>query len=162
MQTRIILGIDPGFDRVGYGYISASPQGEQMISYGCITTSKESSFGDRLLKLSKDLHALFRAQRPDYAGIEKLYFATNAKTAMDVGQARGIIILALKEHQIPFVELTPLQVKLATTGYGKADKRQVQSMVQLLLKLKEVPKPDDAADALAIALCASRYLAPIS
>lgn len=153
---RVILGIDPGFDRMGYGYIVSSSVGERLLSYGCVSTSKEQTFGDRLLSLAEQLDELITQQKPDCAGIEKLYFSTNVKTAMDVGQARGVIILALKRHGIPVVECTPQQVKLAATGYGAADKRQVQSMITLLLKLKETPKPDDAADALAIALCASR------
>lgn len=153
----IIIGIDPGFDRMGYGLVSSDGLHETLLSYGCVTTPKSESLDERLLVLSEKLDAVLLEGKPECAGVEKLYFSSNAKTAMDVGQARGVILLALKKRGIRIIELTPLQVKQAVCGWGKADKRQVQSMVKTLLKIDHIPKPDDAADALAIALCASRH-----
>lgn len=154
---KITLGIDPGFDRMGYGVISTEGACDQLVAYGCLTTQKSTPFGTRLADLSCQLDALLSEHRPQAAGIEKLYFSKNVKTALDVGHARGVILLSLAKHGIPLVEITPGQVKMAVCGWGRADKRQVQQMVKTLLALPTIPRPDDAADALAIALCASRH-----
>jgi crossover junction endodeoxyribonuclease RuvC len=123
-----------------------------MINAGCIETAKTESIQSRLTVISKYLHELFEKYKPTHVACEQLFFATNAKTAITVGQARGVIVLTASQAKILTFDYTPLQVKLAITGYGKADKNQVQRMVKNILKLKEIPKPDDAADALAIAL----------
>lgn len=154
---HLTLGIDPGFDRMGWGVISSEGSRDTMVAYGCITTPKSASMPARLESLSRELDALLLAHRPHRAGIEKLFFAQNRTTALPVGQARGIILLALQKNGIPIIEVTPSQVKTAACGWGRADKRQVQAMVAALLSLSAVPRPDDAADALAIALCASRH-----
>lgn len=153
---RTILGLDPGFERIGYGFIECTGPKDQLLSYGCITTPKNIPFAERLNTIGHELEALLSQYKPAVAGIEKLFFFNNAKTAIDVSQARGVLLLTLVRAAIPIIELTPLQVKQATTGFGAADKKQVGHMVATLLKLPEIPKPDDAADALAVALCASR------
>ena len=148
----IIIGIDPGIARVGWGVLKIEISNSQMTNVGCFETSKNDSLDQRLLSISEFLNELFGKYRPDCVAVEQLYFATNAKTAITVGQARGVIILTASQANIPTFDYTPLQVKLAITGYGKADKNQVQQMVKNILKLPEIPQPDDAADALAIAL----------
>jgi crossover junction endodeoxyribonuclease RuvC len=140
-----IIGIDPGIARVGWAVLP-------IANFGCFETPKSDKLEIRLVAISEFLKKLFAEYIPDCVAVEQLYFATNAKTAITVGQARGVIILTASNANIPTYDYTPLQVKLAITGYGKADKNQVQQMVKNILKLKEVPKPDDAADALAIAL----------
>lgn len=149
----IILGIDPGIERTGYAILQPdNPKGlAQLLECGCITTGKTMSLSARLLEIRQDLLMVIKKWGPDLLVIESLFFATNAKTAMVVGQARGVVLMTAEEHKIPIVEVTPLQVKIAATGYGKADKKQVQEMVKQILRLKRVPKPDDAADAAAIA-----------
>lgn len=153
----IFLGIDPGTATTGFGLIEKKVGDTKLttLTYGVISTSKTLSDAERLLILANDLEALIKKHKPDYAGVEKLFFATNAKTIIPVAQARGIVIMTLTKHGIPFAELTPLQVKSSMTGYGKAEKGQIQYMVQKTLGLKAIPKPDDAADALAIAICIS-------
>ena len=141
----VIIGIDPGIARVGWAVLP-------IAKFGCFETSKNKVLDQRLLSISIFLKNLFEQYKPDCVAVEQLYFATNAKTAITVGQARGVIILTASQANIPSFDYTPLQVKLAITGYGKADKNQVQHMVKNILKLKEIPRPDDAADALAIAL----------
>ena len=153
---KIVLGIDPGFGIAGFGVISVQGATSTMVEYGCIKTSPQKSFATRLNILFDETTKLISRISPQIIAIEKLYFENNAKTAIDVGQARGVIMLAAVQSHIPIVECTPLQVKLAATGYGKAEKRQVQQMIKTLLHLKETPKPDDAADALAIAFCGSQ------
>ncbi len=148
----IIIGIDPGIARVGWGVIETENSNPQMTNFGCFETPKTDKPETRLLAISEFLKKLFTKYKPDYVAVEQLFFATNAKTAITVGQARGVIILIASQANIPSFDYTPLQVKLAITGYGKADKNQVQHMVKNILKLKSIPKPDDAADALAIAL----------
>ena len=151
----LILGIDPGTARTGWGVIK-SVRGEQtMISYGCITTLAKTPMEDRLLILRQELEKLLRKYKPALVGVEKLFFAKNTKTALSVAQARGIVLVTLRGASVPITEFTPLQVKQAITGYGRADKLQMQYMVKTLLKLKDIPKPDDAADALAIAMTAA-------
>lgn len=152
----IILGIDPGTATTGYAFIEKSKRGELLVlDFGVISTDKKDSASKRLLDLHVDLAKLIKDFNPDVAGVEKLYFEKNVTTAMGVSQARGVALLALEESSVELSEFTPLQVKSAICGYGKADKKQVQYMVQKIFGLKSIPKPDDAADALAIALCAA-------
>lgn len=147
-----ILGIDPGYQRVGWAVISDDKGSTQALAYGCIETDRHKSAEERLLTIFRQLSDLFNKFLPINLAIEELYFATNAKTAIGVGQARGVILLAAAENKIPVISYTPLVVKQTICGSGTADKLQVQKMIRLLLNLKEIPKPDDAADALAIAL----------
>jgi len=153
----IILGIDPGTATTGYGVIKQNPKRKdefEILDFGVITTKKTLSEAGRLAILATDLSAILKQFRPERVGVEKLFFTTNQKTAMAVSQARGVMLLLCQQKKIPIFEFTPLQVKSTLCGYGKADKRQVQLMVKQAFKLKSLPKPDDAADALAIALCA--------
>jgi crossover junction endodeoxyribonuclease RuvC len=148
-----ILGIDPGLATVGIGIIDAdSPQELRCIEWLTITTAAGLPLPDRLCEIKADLAQLLQDVKPDLAVIEKLFFATNERTAIDVAQARGVIVCTVAEAGIPIVEPTPLQMKLAVTGDGQADKLQVQTMLLHLLQLKEIPKPDDAADALGLAI----------
>ncbi len=151
----IILGIDPGTATTGYALIKKlSGASFEVMDFGVIKTKSTLTDAERLVELHKDIKKLISKHGPDAAGVEKLYFETNVKTAMAVSQARGVVVLALQQSKIKTYEFTPLQVKSIICGYGKADKGQVQLMVQKTLNLKRLPKPDDAADALAIALCA--------
>ncbi len=155
-MSRVILGIDPGIAIVGFGLLEVeSREKQKVLDVGVITTPSHLSTSDRLCLISEKMSKLATAYRPNLAAVEKLYFGKNAKTAFTVGEARGVILLTLAQNSIPLIEFTPLEVKMAITGYGRADKQQMQRMVQALLSLKEVPKPDDAADALAVALTAS-------
>jgi len=147
------LGIDPGTAIMGFGLVEDDSRNLKAVEYGCIRTTKDKSPHERLLDLYKRLEEIIREFRPDYLAVEKLFFSTNIKTAMSVGEARGVILLSAARAGLKVAEYTPLQVKMAITGYGKADKRQIQQMVKTLLKLKVIPRPDDAADALAIAIC---------
>lgn len=156
-NSNITIGLDPGLAITGYGVI----QGETVLEYGVLRTPAKQPLGARLLLLSTQLNALLDRYKVAKAGCEKLFFARNVTTAIDVGQARGIIVLTLAERGIPLVEITPLQVKHSLTGYGRADKQQIQYMVKSILKLTRTPKPDDAADALAIALTTQHY-APLA
>lgn len=150
----VILGIDPGTATTGFGIIEKQKNGQWIVlDFGVINTDKKLKDAERLLVLGQDLTLLIKKYKPKAAGVEKLYFETNAKTAMTVAQARGVVLLRLMEHHIPILEFTPLEVKNTITGYGKADKKQMQFMVQKEFSLKTTPKPDDAADALGIALC---------
>ncbi|MBI5077622.1 crossover junction endodeoxyribonuclease RuvC [Candidatus Falkowbacteria bacterium] len=158
MKKKIILGIDPGYGRTGYGVIDAQGQKLTCLDYGVIETSAREKFKDRLNHLHQDLKKIIKKYNPEIVAIEDLFFFKNAKTAMKVGQARGVIILTAVQAKKEVVEFTPLQVKQAIAGYGRAEKAQMQKMVKVLLGLKELPKPDDAADALAIAICAASTL----
>lgn len=149
----IILGIDPGYAIVGYGIIEFDGGKYTPVNYGAILTNANEEFPDRLEIIYDRLSEIARTYKPDAASVEKLYFQNNHKTAIDVAQARGAILLALKKLDVPIYEYTPLQVKTAVTGYGRAQKSQIMMMTQRLLRLREIPKPDDAADALAIAIC---------
>ncbi len=150
----IILGIDPGTATTGFGVIEKVKGGQwQAKEFGVITTDKDLNDAERLNVLAHDLEVIIKKHKPDAVGVEKLYFESNVKTAITVAQARGAILLTLEHNHIPIYEFTPLQVKSRLTGYGKADKKQVQFMVKREFGLKTTPKPDDAADALAIALC---------
>ncbi|MBI5448837.1 crossover junction endodeoxyribonuclease RuvC [Candidatus Gottesmanbacteria bacterium] len=148
----IIIGIDPGVARVGWGIIEESKGTQKSLAYSCITTDKSDPLPDRLLQIHAKLQQLLIRYRPDCVAVEDLFFATNAKTAIAVGQARGVILLACVQAKVPVVSYTPLGVKLAITGSGKAEKQQMQRMVTRILHLTKIPTPDDTADALAIAL----------
>ncbi len=149
----IILGIDPGTATTGYGLIKKTEDKLKLLDYGCIKTSKDLDPADRLSVIFKELKKVVKKEAPNVICVEELFFAANVKTALKVGQARGIVLLAAKESGIPIFEYTPLQVKQAICGYGRAEKVQIQKMVKTLLDLTDIPKPDDAADALAIAIC---------
>jgi crossover junction endodeoxyribonuclease RuvC len=148
----IIIGIDPGTATTGWGVIKNSQNKFEYIDAGVITTPANLVLEKRLLIIHKDLRSLLNKYKPSVCALELLFFNTNAKTAMLVGQARGAVMLTIELTRIPLYSYTPLQIKMAITGYGRADKQQMQKMVQTLLKLKSIPKPDDAADALAVAL----------
>ena len=149
----LALGIDPGIATTGYGLVRLTRDGELVaVSFGIISTPKDSSAPVRLEILFDQLKALLKKHKPDTAAVEKLFFQSNVKTALSVGQARGVIMLCLQKAGIEPFEYTPNEVKQAVAGYGGADKRQVQDMVRALLQLDSIPKPDDAADALAIAI----------
>ncbi len=149
----LALGIDPGTATTGYGLVRLLPDGElAAVSYGIIATPKEATPSARLEMLFDDLTRLLKKHKPDTAAVEKIFFSSNVKTALAVGQARGVVMLCLQKAGIEPFEYTPNEVKQAVAGYGSADKRQVQEMVRALLQLDSIPKPDDAADALAIAI----------
>jgi len=149
----IILGIDPGTAIMGYGLIEKKGNKLTALNYACWRTAAPAPLAERLLHLYNCLEELLSHNRPDEVAVEELYFNQNTTTAMAIGQARGIVLLAAAQKGIPVCEYTPLQVKQAVAGYGKADKKQVQQMVKMLLGLQEIPKPDDTADALAVAIC---------
>jgi crossover junction endodeoxyribonuclease RuvC len=146
-----ILGIDPGIERLGYGVIEVVNKKLYPITFGVITTPRKKT-PYRLSIIHRNLSKVIEEFSPDESSVEKLYFFQNTKTAIVVGEARGVILMTLEEYGLPIYEYTPLQIKSSVTGYGKADKKQIQLMVQKLLKLDELPKQDDAADALAAAL----------
>jgi crossover junction endodeoxyribonuclease RuvC len=149
----LALGIDPGTATTGFGLVRLMPDGELVaVKYGVILTPKESSASARLVMLYDQLHDLLQEYAPDTSAVEKLFFQSNVKTALAVGQARGVVMLSLQQAGLEIFEYTPNEVKQAVAGYGGADKRQVQDMVRALLQLDSIPKPDDAADALAIAI----------
>ena len=150
--TRII-GIDPGYAIVGYGVLDYNGSRFAPVTYGAILTPAQNSFEKRLEQIWDELSLLLEKCRPQAMAVERLYFTTNQKTAIDVAQARGVMLLCAAKYGIEIFEYTPLQVKQAVVGYGKAEKRQVMQMTKSLLGLKQVPKPDDTADALAIAIC---------
>ena len=155
----LVLGIDPGTATTGYGLVQAFPDGHyQAVDYGVLTTPAKTPLAERLLMLHDGLRALLHQYSPDGAAVEKLFFQRNVTTAMSVGQARGVILLTLAQHGLTVAEYTPNEIKEAVTGYGSADKTQMQRMVQMLLSLETVPKPDDAADALAVALCHAQHM----
>lgn len=151
----IILGIDPGYAIIGYGIIDTS-KSDMVVDYGAITTPKEDSLPIRLEAIENSLKFLFDKFRPDVVAIEELFYFKNQKTVIQVAQARGVIILACQKYCGNIYEYTPLQIKQALTGQGRAEKAQVQYMVKAILGLNSIPKPDDAADALAVAICHSQ------
>jgi len=154
-MTKIILGLDPGIADTGYGLIAVNGNNLKCLEFGSIKTSSKDDFLCRLEKLDTCLQKIINKYKPDLVSVEKLFFNTNAKTAFVVGQARGVLLLNIKKNNLKLIEFTPLQIKQSVTNFGRADKKQVQTMVKLILNLKEVPQPDDAADALATAICAS-------
>jgi crossover junction endodeoxyribonuclease RuvC len=150
----LVIGIDPGTAATGYGLVREADDGSlQAIEHGVIVTSADLPMQDRLAKLYNELQDLLVLHQPDYSAVEKLFFQRNVRTAISVGQARGVVMLTLAQAQVNVAEYAPVEIKQAVAGYGGADKRQVSLMVSKLLNLEEVPKPDDAADALAIAIC---------
>ena len=150
----LVLGIDPGTATTGYGLVRETERGElALVEYGVILTPAGMAQEERLLMLYARLLEIILLHRPDCGAVEKLFFQKNVKTALSVGQARGVVLLTMVEADMAIYEYTPMEVKQAVVGYGGADKNQVQQMVRALLDLNEIPKPDDAADALAIAIC---------
>lgn len=147
-----ILGIDPGIGRCGWGIIEKKGNSFVAVSYGCIETDPKQSIEKRLCALYEAISDIFKEHKPEALAIEELFFNTNAKTAFVVGQARGVALLCGAQHNLKTSTYTPLQVKMALTGYGRAEKVQIGRMIKVLLKLETIPKPDDTADALAIAL----------
>lgn len=153
MKNSRILGIDPGFATTGYAVLEKKNNSLTPLDAGIIATPKTDTKLKRLETIYDDCLSLIKTYRPSVCAVEELFFAKNARTAFMVGQARGVILLACAQSKLPVYEYTPLQVKMAVTGYGNATKKQVQYMVQTLLKLQTAPKPDDVADAIAIAIC---------
>lgn len=151
-----ILGIDPGFAIVGFGLVDTQSQRQTLVTCGAITTPAGQPLPRRLLQISIDLEELITRFSPDCMAVEELFFTNNVTTGIGVAQARGVILLTAQRQGLPIYEYSPSQVKLAVTGYGKAEKRQMMDMTKRLLNLSAVPKPDDAADAVAIALCHAR------
>ena len=148
-----IIGIDPGLATLGFGVIEQNNNQLQVIDFGVVETAAKESFPRRLEQIHHRLTDIFKQYTPDVIVVEELFFSKNVKTAIDVGQVRGVVILTAVQQQVEVREYTPLQVKLAVVGYGRATKDQIQKMVKVLLKLSQIPKPDDAADALAVAIC---------
>ena len=149
----VIIGIDPGYAIVGYGVVRHQGNRFTVLGYGCIRTEAKKPFETRLLNIEEGLRQIIDEFKPNCAAVEELFFNTNTKTALDVAQGRGVILLTAVKCGLQVAGYTPLQVKTAVTGYGRADKGQVQQMVKTVLNLPEIPKPDDVADALAIAIC---------
>lgn len=153
-KTRV-LGIDPGYGRMGYGVIEEYGGALRVLDYGCFETEKAEAHAPRLLAVKQRLEKLITNWKPDLIATESLFFSKNVKTALAVGEARGVVLLTAAEHNLSLLELSPQEVKQAVTGYGNAEKQQVQKMVQMILHLPQPPKPDDAADALALAIAAA-------
>lgn len=153
-----VLGIDPGLANTGFGIINVNPQKSTMIDYGFISTKVKEDYSDRLDYIYQTVRILIKKFKPQYVAVEDLFFNKNIKSAMVVGQAKGVILLAAKHENVPVYEYSPLQIKMAVVGYGRASKDQVQNMVKNILSLSVLPKPDHAADALAAALCCSQSL----
>mgnify|MGYP001575821451 FL=1 len=151
----IILGIDPGYARVGYGVVHKEGNTLTCGMVGCIETLKTDAPAERLYTIYKKITQVIETEQPELIALEQLFFAKNTKTALRVAETRGVLLLLGKKHNLPVREFTPLQVKVATCGYGKADKAQMQNMIMRIFKLATIPQPDDAADALAIALTAA-------
>ena len=152
------MGIDPGTAATGFGFIKKLPDKLKIIDYGCIRTEAKFSTAERLKKIDQQLTKLIRKYKPERIAVEDIFFFKNLKTAVKVSQARGVILARAAQPKVSVIEYTPLQIKQAVTGYGRADKKQVQKMVQVILNLKEIPQPDDAADALATAICCAHSL----
>jgi crossover junction endodeoxyribonuclease RuvC len=152
-DENLVLGIDPGTAITGYGLIWSEGDSLRLVDYGAITTSSDRSLPERLQDIYRQLTALIQEQQPAAAAVEKLFFSRNVRTALSVGQARGVALLAMANAELAIHEYTPLEVKQAVVGYGRATKDQVQEMVKMLLGLDSVPQPDDAADAIAVAIC---------
>ena len=152
----VILGIDPGVATIGFGLIRAERGKNTLLQYGVITTPPGIPLSERLLQISRDMEQLLETFKPDEMAVEELFFTKNITTGIAVAHGRGVILLAAEKAGIPVFEYTPMQVKQGVVGYGKAEKKQVMLMTQRLLNMKDIPRPDDAADALAIAICHSR------
>ena len=153
----VILGIDPGYAIVGWGVIEYEHSRFRVLGYGAITTNADTPFPQRLESIYNDMCYVFEKYKPSVMSMEKLFYNSNQKTVIDVAQARGVITLCAQMHNKEIFEYTPLQVKQCITGYGRAEKKQMMEMVRRLLGLDKIPKPDDAADALALAICHSRF-----
>jgi len=149
----IVLGIDPGTAATGYGVVERTGSQLRAIDYGCLETLSTQALPQRLLEIHSAVIELIDSHHPRFVGVERLYFNRNVQTAFAVGQARGVVLLAAAERGLPVFEYGPHEVKMAVTGYGRADKGQVQRMVQVVLGMTVLPRPDDAADALAVAIC---------
>lgn len=149
----IVLGIDPGTAATGYGIVERTGSRLRAVDYGCLETLPTQELPARLLEIHRAVTELIITHQPALLGVERLFFNRNVQTAFAVGQARGVVLLAAAEHGLPVFEYGPHEVKLAVTGYGRADKGQVQRMVQMVLGMPKLPRPDDAADALAVAIC---------
>jgi crossover junction endodeoxyribonuclease RuvC len=149
----IILGIDPGTARTGYGVIRTVGKKTSFLDHGCVETPAENSYPARLLQTHTEISKLLKRYQPHYVAIERLFFFRNMKTVMTVSQSRGVVLLACESYKIPIFEYTPLEIKQTLSGYGRANKKQIQERVKNLLNLQEIPKPDDAADGLAAAIC---------
>jgi crossover junction endodeoxyribonuclease RuvC len=158
----IILGIDPGTAALGYGIVDRNGGRLRAIDYGCLETSPDLTLPERLLALHSLVDELIQLHEPAIVAVERLFFSRNAQTAIAVGQARGVVLLAAAQHDRPVREATPNEVKVAVAGYGAADKGQVQRMVQLVLGMAELPTPDDAADALAVAICIANQVGQVA
>lgn len=158
-MNKIILGIDPGIADTGFGVIEKDKQDNlTCLDYGSIKTEANLELAERLVILNDDLNTLIKKYKPHVIAIEQLFFCKNVKTALTVGHARGVVLLNAKQHDLKMFEFTPLQIKQAVSAYGKAPKSQVQEMVKIILDLDKIPKPDDAADGLAAAICASNFI----
>lgn len=150
----LVIGIDPGTATTGYGLVRSEDDGSlTVVDYGVFLTPAKMPMPERLMELRRQLNEILLLHRPDCGAVEKLFFARNVTTAISVGQARGVVLLTLAEKGMKIAEYTPMQIKQAVAGYGGAEKLQIQHMVQALLSLPELPRPDDAADALAVAIC---------
>ena len=147
-----ILGIDPGTNRLGWAIVDGNHISQKLIDYGCLETPKDLSPAQRLLDLHDGLVDIINIHKPSISAVEELFFFKNAKTVIRVAEARGVIVLTAKKQGLKVYDYTPLQIKQAVTGYGRADKKQVQQMVKTILKLPKIPRPDDAADAIAVSL----------
>jgi crossover junction endodeoxyribonuclease RuvC len=156
----IVMGIDPGTAMCGYGLVSREGSSLRMIDYGCLQTLNDRPLPERLLLIHQAVGELLEEHRPAWLGVERLFFNKNVQTAFAVGQARGVVLLAAAQHGVPVLEFGPHEVKVAVTGYGRAPKDQVQRMVQAVLGMAALPRPDDAADALAVAICAAHTSRP--
>ncbi|MBI4097414.1 MAG: crossover junction endodeoxyribonuclease RuvC [Candidatus Levybacteria bacterium] len=148
----VILGIDPGIGRCGWGIVDMVNSKLKIVDSGCVETRAGTKVEDRLLAISSEIESLIKKHKPDVLSIEELFFGANSKTALIVGQARGVVLLSAAKNKIPVMVYTPLQVKMALTGYGRADKNQIGQMVKVILKLEKIPKLDDTSDALAVAI----------
>ena len=157
-NKQIIIGVDPGFAITGYSIIKKSKNELSVIDFGVITTSKQKTFNSRLLTIHDKISYLIKKYKPNVLAIEDIFFYKNAKTAIKVGESRGAIIITAIQNKIPVYNFTPLQVKQSVTGYGRAEKKQIQKMIKILFNLRDLPQPDDAADALAVAYCCSQSL----
>ena len=157
-----IIGIDPGYAIVGYGVIDYIGNKFKIVEYGAITTESNQNMNERFKSIHDDLNTIIERTKPEFLAIEELFFNSNQKTAINVAQARGVLLLSALNHGISVHEYTPLQVKQAVVGYGRAEKKQVQLLVKSILGLEKVPKPDDTADALAIAVCHAHSYNPLS
>lgn len=157
-KKQVILGLDPGLADTGFGVINTDGYNSSCLDFGSIKTSPQDHFVKRLEAIDSSLQEVINKYKPDIASVEKIFFNTNAKTALLVGQARGVILINLVKNNIPIFEFTPLQLKQTLTNYGRADKEQIKKMIKLFLNLKDLPKSDDAADALGLAICAVNCL----